>query len=213
MRKASFDRTLLNFHVNMNWEIDILMKIETAKAVVKSIAVKQSIFEAFVLSICANWEILVEELLVDCLNKDASKYCDYTGYKLRRHLSRDECKAILIGINYLDFKSTENLKEISSNILIPECNPFIKIPAANGRKINEFFKIRNYLAHRSDAAKRSLLKLYQDRYGLKTFVEPGRFLLAKDPNEKIPRIGIYINNFKKAANIMGQSLGLDWLQD
>jgi len=196
--------------MNMNWDIALLMKIESARRVVKSVQEKRSIFEAFVLSICANWEVLVEELLIDCLNHDPSKYREYTGFKLPRHLSRDTCKAVLIGIGYLDFKSIEQLKDMSKNILAPECNPFAGIPTSNGNKINEFFKIRNYLAHRSYAAKRALLNVYKSRYNLKTFVEPGVFLLADDKRQKIPRIGVYINNFKNTANAMGRFLGVTW---
>jgi hypothetical protein len=194
----------------MNWDIDLLMKIESARRVVKSVQEKRSIFESFVLSICANWEILVEELLVDCLNKDTTKYSDYTGYKLPKDMSREACKAILIGINYLDFKSVEQLKDMSNKILIPECNPFVKIPTSNGKKINEFFTIRNYLAHHSYAAKRALLNVYKSRYNLKTFVEPGVFLLADDKGQKIPRMGVYINNFLHTANAMGKFLGVTW---
>jgi hypothetical protein len=208
MKKSSYEASLTRFHLSMNRDIDLLMKIESAKRVVKSVRAKRSVFEAFVLSICANWEVLAEELLVDCLNNDPSKYRTYTGFKLPRHLNRDTCKAILIGINYLDFKSVEQLKDVSNNILTPKCNPFAKISASNGQKINEFFAIRNYLAHRSYAAKRALLKIYKNRYNLKTFVEPGVFLLADAKKQKIPRMGAYINNFKETANAMGKFLGV-----
>jgi len=213
VKKASFERTLYSFHMSMNRDIDLLMKIETAKRVVKTVQEKRSVFEAFVLSICADWEYLVENLLIDCLNKDTSRYSEYTGFNISRHITRDNCKAILIGIGYLDFKSTEQLKKLSKSILVQTCNPFLSISSSNCKKIDELFTIRNYLAHRSFAARRSLADLYKHKYNLRHFIEPGTFLLARDQTHKIPRLGVYINNFKRAANTMGEFLGIPWLQD
>lgn len=190
----------------MRWDVNLLVKIEKAKSIVKSQQEKQSIFEAFVHSICSNWDILVEELLIDCFNKDTSKYTEYTGFKLDKNIKRDTCKAILIGVGYLDFKSVGDLKGRSKNILIPECNPFVKIPKLNAEKIDEFYIIRNYLAHYSDAAKRALLKVYKTNYNLRVFVQPGRFLLATEENGELPRMGTYINNFTDAAAAMGKFL-------
>ncbi len=213
MKKATFLSTLYAFHTNMNRDLDLLMKVEKAKRVVGTIQEKRSIFEAFVLSICADWECLVENLLIDCLNKDTSRYVEYTGFSIPKHITRDTCKAILIGINYLDFKSTDQLKKLGKFILIQTCNPFPSIPASDCRRIDELFTIRNYLAHRSFAARRSLQHLYKSKYHLGHFIEPGTFLLARDKERKMPRLGVYINNFKEAANTMGRFLGMSWLSD
>ena len=213
MKKAAFDTTLYTFHVNMNQDIDLLMKVEKAKRVVKTVQEKRSIFEAFVLSVCADWECLVENLLIDCLNKDTSRYSEYTGFSIQKHITRDTCKAILVGIGYLDFKSTDQLKKLSKSVLIQTCNPFLSIPTQNCKMIDELFTIRNYLAHRSFATRRSLAHLYESKYHLRHFIEPGTFLLARDKTDEIPRLGVYINNFKEAANTMGKFLGVPWLKD
>ena len=192
----------------MNWDIDLLVKIERAKSVVKSSQEKQSVFEAFVHSICSNWDILVEELLIDCLNKDTSKFTQGYGYKLGKHITRDTCEAVLIGVGYLDFKSVGDLKRRSKRILIPKYNPFAEIPKSNEKKIDEFYTIRNYLAHYSNAARRALLKVYKTNYTLRVFVRPGRFLLASEEKEDVPRMGTYINNFIEAAIAMRKFLGV-----
>jgi hypothetical protein len=210
MKKSSPERSLYLFHENMNWNIDLLIKIQLARRVIRSIQEKRSIFQAFVLSICAEWEVLVENLLIDCLNRDTSRYAEYTGFKLPKHITRETCKAVIMGTGYLDFKSVSQLKDISKKILVVQCNPFIHIPTSRGRKIDEFFTIRNYLAHYSEAARRSLLHVYRTQYNLSTFVEPGVFLLAEDKREKIPRMGVYINNFKKTSIIMAESLGIEY---
>jgi len=72
MRKSNFETTLGDFYENMGYDVDLLTKIETAKAVAKHKVDKRSIFEAFVFPICAYWEIFVEDLLIDCPNND---YC------------------------------------------------------------------------------------------------------------------------------------------
>jgi hypothetical protein len=213
MRKSSFERSLINFHLNMNWDMALLIKIEGAKKVVKSIQQKRSIFEAFVLRICAYWENLVENLSIDCLNKDTSRYTEYTGFRLPTHIPRETCKAILLGIGYTDFKNVGYLKQTSKKILVDHCNPFIQIPSSNARRIDEFFIMRNYLAHYSPAAKRRLWNMYQNVYKMNKFVEPGVFLLAKDKKESLPRMGVYINNFKFTANAMVKFLGVPWLQE
>ncbi|MBM4433063.1 MAG: hypothetical protein FJ025_03600 [Chloroflexi bacterium] len=208
MRKSSFELTLGNFYQNMGWDIDFLMKVEKTRKVIKSVYEKRNVFEAYVFRICANWEILVEDLLIDCLNKDTTRYADFTGYKIPTHISREMCCAIILGISYLDFKSTHNLKDVSKKILVPACNPFTEIPRANGAKIGDFFAFRNYLAHYSDAAKRALEKIYKNKYNLAKFREPGDFLLAKDREESLPRMALYINNFIDTADIMAKFLGI-----
>lgn len=209
MKKPSFEPTLDSFYDYMLWDIFLLEKIERAKHTVKYRDEKRSIFEAFVLRICANWEILVEDLFIDCFSKDTSMFRSFTGFKIDRHINRETCKAIILGTQYFDFKSIDDLKKQAKQTIIPQCNPFKGIPKLNGSKIDEFFKIRNYLAHYSDAARRSLDKVYKRQYGLRRFVEPGAFLLARDKKENLSRMGVYINNFTDTANLMAKFLGIE----
>lgn len=209
MKKSDFETTLIGFYINMITDANFLIKIARAKSVVKSLEEKRSVFEAFVFSICANWEILVEDLLIDCLNKDTSQYRKYTGFKIPPHITRETCKAIIIETGYLDFKGINDLKAKTRNILVPQFNPFDKIPRVNREKIEEFFAMRNYIAHYSYASKRRLEKIYRNRYKLKTFRWPGEFLLAKDKIKGIPRMDFFINNFLKTADIIAEHCGVD----
>ena len=208
MKKSSFETSFAYFYECMQWDIDLLIKIRKDKRVVKSREEKQSVFEAFVHSICSNWDILVEQLLIDCLNKDTSQFTQEYGYKLGKHITRDTCEAVLIGVGYLDFKSVRDLKGRSKRILMPKYNPFAEIPKSNEKKIGEFYTIRNYLAHYSDSAKRTLSKVYETNYNLKVFVRPGRFLLATEEDGELPRMGTYINNFMGAAAAMYKFLAV-----
>ena len=209
MKKTSCEITLKNFYENMSWGIDFLMKIEKSRRVVKERYEKRDVFEAFVFRICANWEILMQDLLIDCFSKDTSKYKDFTGFDVPKHLSLETCKAIILGTGYLDFKSISDLKMQTKRILVPACNPFEKIPKFKGDKIDEFFTIRNYLSHYSDAARRKLDKLYKDKYNLHRFIEPGQFLLAKRSQNELPRMGEYINNFVECVDKMAEFLGIN----
>lgn len=209
MKKPSFETTLDLFYGYMTWDITLLVKIEKAKYTVKSRNEKRGIFEAFVFRICANWEILVEDLFIDCFSKDTSMFQSSTGFNINKHLDLETCRAIILGSRYLDFRSIDDLKKQAKRNIMPQCNPFKEIPPLNGSKIDEFFTIRNYLAHYSDVARRSLDRIYKEQYGLRRFVMPGIFLLAKDEGENLPRMGVYINNFIDTADLMAEFLGIE----
>ncbi len=55
-----------------------------------------AIYYDVIYRICANWEILVEDLLIDCFNKDTTRYADFTGYKIPTHISKEMCRAIIL---------------------------------------------------------------------------------------------------------------------
>jgi hypothetical protein len=164
---------------------------------------KSEIYESFVLKICVTWEIFVKDLLALCLSEDATRYSEYMGAKLPKRPSKEMCAILISGYRYLDFRSISELQRISKNILVDEYNPFPRIPKSNSATIDEFFQIRNYVAHRSQAARRSLLRVYQTVYNIQRFQEPGGFLLSPlhgQTNEI--RFGQYIRAFINAAKTM-----------
>lgn len=209
MKKSSFQISIEYFLYDMIKDNDFLVKIQGAKNIVKSIDEKREVFEAYVFSICANWEILVENLMIDCLNKNTKRYRESTGFGIPKHCSRETCKALVLGTGYLDCKSVADIKRKAKGILIPQYNPFKEIPSKMGNKIDDFFRLRNYLAHYSEIAKRSLRRMYLKKYGLQYFETPGVFLLAEDRKERVPRIELYILNFMDTAEIMAKFLGVD----
>jgi len=209
MKKSSFQISLECFLDNMIEDNDFLVKIKGARNIVKSLDEKREVFEAYVFKICANWEILAESLIIDCLNKDTTRYREFTGFGIPKHCSRETCKALILGTGYLDCKSVADLKQKAKNMLVPQYNPFKKIPPKMSDTIDDFFRLRNYLAHYSESAKRSLEKMYQKRYRLKYFKTPGVLLLAEDRKQRVPRMAVYIFNFMDTANIMAKFLGVD----
>ena len=110
MKKSWLELTLGTFCRNMDMDVTFLTKIEKTKQIVKSLDEKGEVLGAYVFKMCANWEILVEGLLIDCLNKDTTRYREWTGFKISKNITRDTCKAIILGTGYVDCKSVSNLK-------------------------------------------------------------------------------------------------------
>jgi len=211
MRKSSLKKTFGFFREWTNWDIDFLNKVYNTHRMKdshkESRKEKEQIVEAFVFKICANWEVFTEDLLIDCLNKDTMQFANHTGFRIPKHLSRDVCKAMIVGVGYIDFKNVSHLKGFAKKILVPDNNPFKEIcQKPTSDKIDEFYTMRNYLAHYSYAAARKLEGVYKKK-GIK-FREPGDYLLSFERKNSKRRINVYINAFVKAANEMATFLGI-----
>jgi len=222
MRKSSLEITFEKFFDQISFYRDLLTKIKhTDKIsydnpeVIKSLKTtgidlreKKEVFEALFLKIYVTWEILVEELLIDCLNRDISQYATHKETTFPKHLPRSVCKALITGLRYFDVRSVGEIQKISRQILIDRYNPFKSIDEPSKKRINETYIIRRYLAHYSDQAKRELRRLYKDKYNLKHFRQPGDFLFAFDKETKQIRLANYINAFINAADAMAKFLSV-----
>ena len=172
-------------------------------------AERQHIVEALVVKICSEWEVFAESLLIDCLRKDTSEYASAKGMTLPQSLSRNICELLLTGLGFFDSKSMGDLKGTAKRILVPQYNPFKEIKPPQSEKIDEFFAIRNYIAHRSRASKLSLDRIYRNVYWMQQFVEPGKFLLAPDDGQdpqSTTRLQVYFDAFFNAADIVDDYL-------
>lgn len=219
MGKYSLKAEFNKFFVRINEHTDLLLKIFEAKKVVippekkKEILTeilpseKKQIHEAFVLKIYVAWEVLVENLFVECLSRDPSKYAEYKGIRLAKRLTKDVCRSLVSGLGYFDFKDTGDLKGKAKKVLAPRYNPFKVIPSDEGNKIDEFCVIRNYLAHYSESSRQSLMRMYKNKYSL-TFREPGDFFFEFDKQNKQIRFANYTNAFMKATDEMAIFLGV-----
>jgi hypothetical protein len=208
VKKASIKVTFREFLDDLEWYAEFLNTIHAAQRIVRRKEHKHELFEALALKIYSSWEVFVEDLLIDCLNSDTSKYAEYTSLKLPKHMSRDQCVAMIVGLGYLDLRSTSDIKRTAKHILVDACNPFKHIPNLACEKIDDFVKIRNYLSHYSFAAERTLSNMYRNRYKLHTFRTPGAFLFARDPKTKQTRLGNYIDAFVDAATHMATFLNV-----
>lgn len=155
-------------------------KIVAARYVINTVGEKRDLAESVLLRVLANWEAFVDEQLVDCINIDTSRLSDFLGVSIPAHLSKNMCEAILFGGGYRDFPSYGALKGFSKKILPDSSNPFIHVHSSRTSAIDEMYKLRNYLAHYSSAARRGLMRMYEEKYEYERFIEPGRFLLGNN---------------------------------
>lgn len=198
MRKAD----LRNNHVAFDEAIaryrDFMRKIVGAQRVVGTAQEKRDIAESVVLRLCAHWESFVDEHLVDCINVDHSQLSEHFGATIPPNPSRALCQALLFGGSYRDFKSFGDLKGFSKKVVPDLSNPFLAITVAQSKRIDEAYKIRNYLSHYSSVGRRALLRMYQQEYGMTRFLEPGQFLLAYSGR----RLWGYFDAFTAASTAM-----------
>jgi hypothetical protein len=174
---------------------NFLEKIIAAQRVIATAEEKRDLAESVILRLCANWERFVDNQLVSCVNRDPSKLSEFLGVKIPAHPDKGLCQALLYGDTYRDFRSFGDLKGFSKKVLPEDGNPFICVSRAHGNRLDEVYKIRNYLAHYSDRARRSLFNMYKSSHNMNKFLEPGQFLLAYEGR----RLWAYIDTFANVS--------------
>ena len=92
---------------------------------------------------------------------------------------------------------------MQKKILTDKKNPFQNISSEARNHIDDFYSLRNYVAHKSSKSKRTLIKTYS-KYNQNEFVEVGDFLLSKaDEGKKNIRFQDFGGSFWLASfNIM-----------
>jgi len=198
MKKASFDKNHREFEGWMDWYGQFLDK----HLHVLSQFEQYEVLEAFVLRIAVRWEVLVIQDIIASLNRDSSKYSAEIGLNLKKHLTRDESEAILIGHKYIDFKNTQQAIDFSKRHLVDKLNPFKLINSNISKKIDQFFTMRNYLAHYSSYAERKYKRMIIKEYKLTRIYEPGAFLSKVDKKTKIYRWADFITTFIRCSQSM-----------
>jgi hypothetical protein len=179
MRKADLRKNHKEFDDIVDWYGFFLTRVLRAKIEILA-EDKREIAESVLLRLCAYWESFVEKELVDCANIDCSRLSEHVGVPLPEHLTLATCQAIVLGGRYLNWRSIGELKGLAKKVLPDHVNPFGKITSSTGQKIDEAYIIRNYLSHQSTASRRALMQMYEARYNLSRFKEPGAFLLANN---------------------------------
>ena len=199
MRKASIRHNHLQFESKLQ-ALEAISDRLSSKAVGLNAAEKDTLLEAFALQLASYWEELVDEDFVDALNRDTSQYAKHVGITLPKDLSRDICFGLLVGDRYLDFRSIGGLLKHSEDLLVRTYNPFIHIPPRLRQRIDDFFVLRNYLAHRSRRAQRSYSKMIQDkRYGYLYIVRAGSFLRGTHGITGRRRFAFFVDAFRGAS--------------
>lgn len=186
-----FDATLTRYR-------NFMGRVITAVQGITSVQEKRDIAESVLLRLCAHWEKFVDEHLVDCVNRDASYLSKRFAVTIPSHPSWDLCHALIIGTGYTDFKSFGDLKGYSKKLLADASNPFLAVTPGHAKRIDEVFRIRNYLSHYSASAKKLLMSMYRNDYEMERFLEPGQFVLAYNAT----RLWAYFSAFEGASKDM-----------
>jgi len=173
-------------------------KVLSAKKVIRTKQEKRDLAESVILRLVANWEGFVDEHLVACVNRDHRRLHEFLGVTIPPNPNMNLCRALLFGGGYRDFPSTGDLIGFSKKVLPDESNPFPEISKSNRNKIDDLYKVRNYLAHYSARSSRALWQMYKTKYHYKRWIEPGRFLLANGGD----RLWQYFDAFEGASKDM-----------
>jgi hypothetical protein len=198
MRKSNLKKNHVPFDAALVRYRAFMDKIINAQRVISTTEEKRDIAESVLLRLCAYWERFVDEHLVDCVNCDHTQLSKHFSVSLPENPSWNLCHALIIGDSYKDFRSFGDLKGHSKKILPENSNPFLQVSQAHAAKIDEVYKIRNYLSHYSASSSRALMHVYKTMYAMQRFLEPGQFVLAYDAQ----RLWAYFDAFEGASNDM-----------
>lgn len=185
---GKFDKSLVRYRQFME-------KILGAQRVVAAAEEKRDIAESVILRLCAHWEQFVDEHLVDCVNCDHSKLKEFFGVRIPKNPDKNLCQALIFGDMYRDFHNFGDLKGFSRRLLPDNSNPFLAVKKSHSDKIDEVYKLRNFLSHYSAKATRSLHNMYKTKYGITNFLKPGNFLIANGAK----RLWGYFDSFEGAS--------------
>ncbi|MFD2162238.1 hypothetical protein ACFSJU_07525 [Paradesertivirga mongoliensis] len=152
------------------------------------------VFEAFTIKTVCDWEWYIEKIICECLQKDTSALGGQLSLKLPKEITTDECVAYLNGLGYFDIRSASNLKSVSKKILVDNRNPFLNFDKETSKRIDDYYVLRNYIAHRSNKSKKALTVVY-NKYKQETFVEAGDFLLSIDTEKSQLQIQLFESAF------------------
>lgn len=207
MRKRSLRETFENFFRWMDVYRAVLRKVREPTAPL-SLMERREVFEAFVPKVAVQWDILIEDLLIDCLNRDSTRYAETFGERFPKHNSSALCEVMITGIGYFDVKSFDDAKGKAGRILVPALNPFPAVSAAYSKRIGQFFVIRNYVAHYSRVARRAYAKMCKGDFGMKQVREPFEFLFAivDERHRKTRFERDFLDSFEGAAMEMAEFL-------
>jgi hypothetical protein len=178
MKKGNFQENHREFENWINWYFGFTFDLFEERKIFGTRFEKAEFLEAFLLRVVTRWEYLIEKDILISVNHDSSKYANYLGLVLPKHLSMDECEAIITGHRYLDFKSVGDVKSFGKKYLVPEFNPFTAITTNNSKIIDELIIMRNYLAHYSNYSRRTYYNYMRKKLKYSRVPEPGIYLLS-----------------------------------
>ncbi len=204
MRKASIQQN----HQDFEKKLDVLDKV-AAQIVTRQMGTDLSesdvLADGLALTLAGYWEEVVDEDFVDALNRDTTAYAAHVGIELPKNLSRDICFGLLVGDGYLDFRDTGEIVGRAKKLLVPANNPFDHLTKTVRKSIDQFYFLRNFLAHRSQRAYRAYHAMLETDFRYKRVVRPGVFLRAEGNSLGKSRLQFFLHRFRKASEAIRQN--------
>lgn len=137
---------------------------------------KTIVIESLLLRACAHWERFLETEVIYLISMDLSKLKEQLELPPKQKLNRQLIKAILFSDSYKRFQDIERSKSFFKTYIADSYNLFKKLPNDQINKSQMVYKLRNYLVHYSEFAKKKLQQEYEKTYHYSVFMQPGRFL-------------------------------------
>jgi hypothetical protein len=211
MRKASVQRTLQRLKRLASLYERTFVDVIGCDLSILDLEQKLELVEALAIRLCTTWSFSVEDLMIDCLNRDSTKFAQTVHAKsLPKNLPRNLCELLLTGPGYFDVKNIADLKAKGNKYLVDAYNPFKSISKNDAVKINELIIIRNFVTHYSTRSRHALHEeVYKTVHQRKKFKHPGPFLIAKDAKTGRPRMHAYFDSVQSAATLMAAALRVD----
>ena len=204
MRKASIIQNHRDFETNLDALDRIAAKI-VGRQIGADLAERDVLAVGLVLSLAGYWEEVVDEDFVDALNRDTTIYAKRVGIELPKNLSRDICFGLLVGDGYMDFRDTGDIVGKAKKVLAPANNPFDHLTKTVRKSIDQFYILRNYLAHRSQRAYRVYCSMLEKDFQYVRVSRPGVFLRAKGDFLGKPRLQFFLHRFREASQAIRQN--------
>lgn len=201
MRKASIRANHVRFEARLDSVQGVVERIFHPNSGLDA-AERDLCLEGLALLLASYWEELIDDDFVDALNRDTRQYAAHVGVTLPKNLSRDICFRLLVGSGYLDFRSVEELQRQARNLLVQANNPFRHIRPLFRQVINDFLRLRNYLAHRSQKAYRAYSQMLSDRYQYQRSISPGQFLRVQLAQPRQRRYSYFVDVFRQTSEAM-----------
>ncbi|MBU4444303.1 hypothetical protein KJ656_04365, partial [bacterium] len=126
-----------------------------------SVKEKTIIIEGLLLRACAYWERFLEAEVIFLIELDQSKLREYLELPSSQKLNRQLIKAILFSDSYRSFQDIEKSKRFFRSFIANNYNLFDKLTNEQIKKNQMAYKLRNYLAHYSEFAKKKLQQQYE----------------------------------------------------
>ena len=160
------------------------------------------IIEGLFLRACAVWEKFLETEVVLLAYMDTTRLLDEFQLPMQTGLSQKVIKSMIFSNLFRDFNDIERSKGLFRAFIVDDYNLFESLTTDQLKKIGIVYKLRNYIAHYSEFAKKKLLQEYAKTYKISKFKEPGSFLIKNS--------GMYyeklIHNFCLASSKMKAKL-------